>query len=189
DELRRRAEQWGAPLVSVPDRGPWDWRVVSQYLALCRRERVAIWHGHDYKSNALGLLLRRSWPMRLVTTVHGWVRHTRRTPLYYAVDRLCLPRYERVLCVSGDLRERALACGVPRARCVVLENGIDLGQFTRGLDPAAAKRRLGCAADRPLVGAVGRLSAEKGLDVLIRAADRLLAAGRACHLAMGGEGD
>src|SRR5438132_9201576 len=49
DELRRKADAAGAPLVSVPDRGPWDWRVVSQYLALCRRERVRIWHGHDYK--------------------------------------------------------------------------------------------------------------------------------------------
>src|SRR4051812_43946618 len=76
-EITRKAEAWGAPLVSVPDRGPWDLKVTSRLLGLCRRERVAIWHGHDYKSNVLGLLLRPFWPMRLVTTVHGWVRHTR----------------------------------------------------------------------------------------------------------------
>ena len=66
--------------------------MVPRLLDICRRERVTIWHGHDYKSNLLGLLLRRFWPMRLVTTVHGWVHHTARTPLYYAIDRWCLPR-------------------------------------------------------------------------------------------------
>src|SRR5262249_14595914 len=73
EQLRQKAERWQAPLVSVPDRGFWDWKVVPLLLNLCRRERVTIWHGHDYKSNLLGLLLRRFWPMRLVTTVHGWV--------------------------------------------------------------------------------------------------------------------
>src|SRR5687768_8446672 len=58
DQLRRRAEGWDAPLISVPDRGPFDRGVAARLLEICRRERVAIWHGHDYKSNALGLLLR-----------------------------------------------------------------------------------------------------------------------------------
>jgi hypothetical protein len=125
EQLREKARLAQAPLFSVPDRGPLDWRVGLGLLHLCRRERVTVWHSHDYKSNLLGLLLRRFWPMRLVTTVHGWVRHTRRTPLYYWIDRLCLPRYERVLCVSEDLRERCLACAVPEDRCVLIENGID----------------------------------------------------------------
>ena len=60
-QLRQRAVAWQAPLLSVPDRGPWDWRVATELLRICRRERVRIWHGHDYKSNALGLLLRRRW--------------------------------------------------------------------------------------------------------------------------------
>ncbi len=125
DPLRQKARIWQAPLIELDDRGPWDWRVVNHLLNICRRERVAIWHGHDYKSNALGLLLRRFWPMRLVTTVHGWVHETRRTPLYYWIDRVCLPRYERVICVSPDLLEKSVACGVPRERCALIENGID----------------------------------------------------------------
>src|SRR5262249_34841536 len=122
EQLRKKAEQRGAPLEPIDDRGPWDWKVVPSLLALCRRERVSIWHGHDSKSNALGLLLRRFWPMRLVTTVHGWVQQTRRTPLYYWIDRLCLPRCEQVICVSEDLHERCLACGVPPRRCALIEN-------------------------------------------------------------------
>src|SRR5262249_3426284 len=83
ERLRCRAQMWQAPRLSVADRGPWDWRVFGQLLRICRKERVSVWHGHDYKSDLLGLLLRPFWPMRLVTTVHGWgANPTRRTPLY-----------------------------------------------------------------------------------------------------------
>lgn len=188
ETLRRRAEALRATLLSIPDRGPRDWRVVTQMLAICRRERVAIWHGHDYKSNALGLLLRPFWPMRLVTTVHGWGVAGAR-PLYNRIDRLCLPYYERVICVSQDLLEQCLACGVRPERCVLIENAVDTEQFARRLDTAEAKARLGILPTRQVVGAVGRLSGEKGFDLLIRATDRLLREGIDVELRIIGEGD
>jgi glycosyltransferase involved in cell wall biosynthesis len=187
--LRRRAEAWNAPLISILDRGPWDGRVVTQLLAVCRRENVAIWHGHDYKSNALGLLLRRFWPMRLVTTVHGWVKHTRRTPLYYGIDRWCLRRYEVVISVSDDLHRRCLEYGVPHERCILIENGIDTRVFGRARAPEEAKRLLGIPRERLLIGAIGRLSEEKGFDLLIQAINRLLASGLDVELRIAGEGD
>ena len=57
EQLRQKAQRWQAPLVSIPDRSLWDWKVVPLLLNVCRRERVSIWHGHDYKTNLLGLLL------------------------------------------------------------------------------------------------------------------------------------
>jgi glycosyltransferase involved in cell wall biosynthesis len=189
DQLRQKAAQWQAPLASVPDRGFWDWGVAGKMLELCRRENVAIWHAHDYKSNALGLLLRQFWPMRLVTTVHGWVHHTRRTPFYYWLDRLCLPRYERVICVSEDLYQRCLECGVPARRCVLIENGIDTAEFSRRHGPAEARQQFGVPPGRFLLGAVGRLSAEKGFDLLVRAVARLASEGLDVGLLIAGEGD
>jgi glycosyltransferase involved in cell wall biosynthesis len=189
EQLRDKAAAWGAPLLSVPDRGPWDWRVITRMLQICRQERVQIWHGHDYKSNALGLLLRRFWPMRLVTTVHGWVKQTRRTPLYYWIDKLSLRHYESVICVSDDLVERCLECGVPADRCVLVENGIDTRQYTRRRTPREAKELLGLPRDRLVIGAIGRLSAEKGFDLLLHAAQRVLAQGQDVAILIAGEGD
>jgi len=183
-----QAERYHAPLVSVPDRGPFDWRVVTELLRVCRRENVAVWHGHDYKTNALGLLLKRFWPMRLVTTLHGWVEVTDRTPLYYRIDKLCLPKYERVICVSEDLFEAALSAGVPARNCVLLENAIDAEEYQRRRTVAEAKVALGYPPGGLLIGGVGRLSPEKAFDALIRALPPLLARGLDVRLVVVGEG-
>ncbi len=189
EHLRRKAERSEAPLIAVEDRGAWDLRVARRLLDVCRDEHVAVWHGHDYKSNALGLLLRRFWPMRLVTTVHGWGKVGGRSELYYRIDRLCLRYYESVVCVSEDLLQQCLACGVPASRCELIENGIDTEEYARRQTTAEAKRRLGLPAGRLHVGAVGRLSEEKGFDVLIRAVDRLLKEGLDVELLLVGEGE
>lgn len=186
--IRKKAARSQATLISIPDRGPFDWRVVTDLRSLCRREGVTIWHGHDYKTNALGLLLRRFWPMRLVTTVHGWVHHTSRTPLYYKLDRLCLPRYERVICVSDDLLHDCLAAGVAARKCILLENGIDANEYSRTKSVAEAKAELGLPLAGFVVGAVGRLAAEKGFHVLIRSVHALLQRGLDVRLLIVGDG-
>jgi glycosyltransferase involved in cell wall biosynthesis len=187
--LKQKAERWQAPILSVPDRGPWDWRVAQVFLDICRRERVDIWHGHDYKSNALGLLLRRVWPMRLVTTVHGWGVQDKRTNWYYRIDRMCLRRYEKVICVSEDLHDECIAAGVPRQSCVHVTNAINLHEYSREMTRADAKKRLGIDPRRLVIGAVGRLSAEKAFDLLIRAAAQLLQRHFDVELVIVGDGD
>ena len=114
--------------------------------------------GQLYAMGVHGLLLRPFWRMRLVTTVHGWVKHTRRTPLYYWVDRLCLPRYEKVICVSPDLHAESLRAGVAPRRCLLIENAIDTDDFRRRRTAAEAKQQLGFDPGRFLIGSVGRLS-------------------------------
>ena len=128
--------------------------------------------------------------MRLVTTVHGWVKHTRRTPLYYGIDRLCLPRYEKVLCVSADLHEAMPGSRRAPDRCLLIENGIDTAEYARRRRRADAKRELGISARR-LVRSVppAAFLAEKGFDLLIRAVDRLLQSELDVELMIIGEGD
>lgn len=184
-----RADEANAALVALDDRGPFDIRVFRQLLKLCREHNVAIWHGHDYKTNFIGLMLRRFHRMKLVTTVHGWVKHTKRTPLYYWIDRRCLKRLDRVICVSEDLLERCREIGVKPERCELIENAIDTEQTVRTQTVAAAKAGLGFDPDVPLIGAVGRLSDEKAFDVLIDAVAKLNAANVRVDLAIAGEGD
>ena len=188
-EIERKADKYGAPLIAIPDRGPFDWRIVKTLLDVCKRENVAIWHGHDYKTNALGLLLNRFWPMKLVSTAHGWVEITARTPWYYRIDKFCLPKYDRVYCVSEDLYRACRKCGVKPRNAVLLENGIDTEEFTRRTSVADAKQRLGIPQECTLIGAVGRLSPEKAFDILLRSVREIRTAGHDVRLVIVGEGN
>jgi glycosyltransferase involved in cell wall biosynthesis len=188
EALERQAKDFEAELIAIDDSGPLDWKVVGRLTQLCRRERVLVWHGHDYKSNALGLLVRRYWPMRLLTTVHGWVHHTARTPLYYFVDRCCLRWYERVLCVSRDVESAVRGAGVGAHRCQLLENGIEEDRFLRERAPAEARMQLGLRPDAALVGAVGRLAEEKNFDGFLQAVSLVIQSGRAIQAVIVGDG-
>ncbi|MCC7339097.1 MAG: glycosyltransferase [Pirellulaceae bacterium] len=185
ERLRQRAAEAQAELISIADRGAWDWRVLTELIRHCRQRKVAIWHGHDYKSNALGLIVTQFCPLKLVTTVHGWVEHTSRTPIYYAIDRCCLSRYDAVICVSDDLYKSCLKCGVPPPRCHLIPNAIDVDAFQCATPRLASRSSSGQAL---VVGAMGRLSIEKGFDLLIRAVAELNSDGLRCVLRIAGEG-
>ena len=187
--LEERAKKWNAPLISIPDRGIRDLSVFRTLLEICKAEKVAIWHAHDYKSNFIGLVLRRYWPMHLITTAHGWVKFTWRTPLYHWIDRYCQRRYEKVICVSEDIHEKCLRHGVRPDRCCTIDNAIDHIEFQRNKSVAEAKASMGIAPNRLVVGAVGRLSKEKGFDLLIQSVSNLIAIGLDLELIIAGDGD
>lgn len=188
EQLEIQARDRGARLMAIDDRGPLDWRILESFRSICRDHRPAIWHGHDYKSNFLGLLVRRSQPMRLVATAHGWVQHTWKTPLYYAIDRQCLRRYDGVICVSQDIRETCLRLGIPSTRCWLVPNAIDTEEWRRREQSESAKIRSGLRPGRLLVGAVGRLEKEKDFARLIAAIGQLLVDDFDPELWIAGEG-
>src|SRR5207249_1909421 len=106
----------------------------------------------------------------------------------YKIDRLCLPRYERVICVSEDLFDACVANKVRPERCVLLENAIDTEEYARRRPVAEAKARLGFPVDGFLLGGVGRLESEKAFDLLLRAAKDLAAQGIDARVVIVGEG-
>lgn len=186
--LEKKAAAADAEIIGVDDQGPFDWRVIRSCVRVCRDRQVTVWHAHDYKSNFLGLLVRRFHPMHLVTTAHGWVRFTSRTPLYYRIDRFCMKRYDEVICVSKDLYDACEKSGVADDRLQLIDNAIVLEDYA-GLQTTTSDRaRLGFDSGTIVLGAVGRLSEEKGFHHLIDAVSRLIREGHRVGLVIAGEG-
>lgn len=183
-----KAEECNAELISVIDKGKIDFSVVRKLIRLCRDRNVAIWHGHDYKTNVLGLIVRRFHRMKLISTVHGWVNHDTLTPAYYWLDRQALKYYDEVICVSKDLLETCHSSGVREERCHLIHNAIDTEQFQRRSDSSTAKKAIGMETAPFLIGAVGRLAPEKGFSHLISACEQLMEEGLNIHLMIAGEG-
>jgi glycosyltransferase involved in cell wall biosynthesis len=94
-----------------------------------------------------------------------------------------------VLCNSESMRSEALALGIaPASKLKVLgegsSNGVDLARFSPG--PSGVLERLGIPADAPIVGFVGRLTADKGVPELIEAFDTILKRVPDAHLLLVG---
>lgn len=187
--IREKATDLGVcSLIELDDRGPLDMRLVHRLVTLCRQLRPVIWHGHDYKSDALGWLIHRFYPMKLVSTVHGWGVPGRRVWLYHWIHRLCLRGFDRVLCVSEEQRAICLGSGISAAICEVLENGVDCESFRPAADRLQQRQVLGIPPDRFVLGYVGRLSPEKNLALLLDVARELIGQGHPVHVLVVGDG-
>lgn len=187
--IRNKAIDLGVSrFVEMEDRGPFDWQLVRRLLMLCREIKPVIWHGHDYKSDTLGWLIHRFYPMKLVSTVHGWGVPGRRVWLYHWIHRLCLRGFDRVLCVSAEQLAVCRRAGIPAAICQILENGVDCQAFQPVVDRASPKQTLGIPSNRFVIGYVGRLSPEKNLPLLLDAARKLIERRPNVHVLMVGQG-
>jgi glycosyltransferase involved in cell wall biosynthesis len=96
---------------------------------------------------------------------------------------------DRVVCVSEAQAEKVRRAGVRPQRVHVAHNAIDPDRFP---DPDARYRtKLQRYFRQPrarIIGAAGRLSPEKGFDVLVAAAERVYRADRSVGFVLFGEG-
>ena len=188
--IRKRANEANAGILEIDDGGIFDTSMIKKTINACREHRVDIWHGHDYKTNLLGWMVSKFHPMRLITTAHGWVDFSGRLPTYYRYEkRWILPRYETVICVSSTVMEQAIAGGTPASKCKLIENAIDHEQFVRNRKINEAKLAdHDVPSETFLIGSIGRLSEEKGFDLLIDAVAELITQGLNLQLVIAGEG-
>ena len=90
------------------------------------------------------------------------------------IERIAYQQADRVIAVSHGMRADILRVypDLDPERVTTIHNGIDLGAWHRVGDPDRA-RELGLDPDRPAVIFVGRITRQKGLPYLLRAAAQL----------------
>jgi glycosyltransferase involved in cell wall biosynthesis len=171
-------------------RGRFDPRIVSDLVGLARARGARILHVHGYAASDFGRLAARRVGAALVLHEHF---ADPRMPFYQGwADRLLAPLVNRAIAVSGSTRDFLVReRHVPPERIRLIWNGAPLDEFAPvSPDRARAVRReLGLPAEAPVVGAVGRLSAQKGHRFLIEAAAQVLARRPETRLLIVGDGD
>lgn len=152
---------------------------------LCDTLRPDVVHTHGYRSDVVDAGVARARAIPTVSTVHGFTRGSWRNRLYEWVQRRTLRRFDRVVVASRAIYDELRQAGVPEDRLVVLRNA--WREATRVVPRAEARAALDLPDDGFLIGWVGRVSAEKGPDVLVAALARLASPWRAAVLGDGPE--
>jgi glycosyltransferase involved in cell wall biosynthesis len=136
-----------------------------------------------------GLVWARLMGRKLALVIHGneSIHYFDPDSIRKRLIRFTLARADHIVAVSRDLRDKLVdGYGIAPGRVTVLANGVDLDKF-RAVPQEAARTALGLPADRKILLAVARLSPEKRLDLLLRAAARA-AGGEPFRLYLVGDG-
>ncbi|QCR19232.1 glycogen synthase [Agrococcus sp. SGAir0287] len=139
-------------------------------------------HSHTWYANEAGRLAQELHGIPHVVTAHSLepLRPWKAEQLGGGyrissdVERRAYEAADRVIAVSDGMRADILRSypTLDPARVVTITNGIDLDAWHRVEDPDRA-RELGIDPDRPAVVFVGRITRQKGLPYLLRAARSL----------------
>lgn len=160
---------WDFDVRTIPDPHRFAPGVVRQVAAEVRAGSFDLLHTHDYRSDLIGFLVAHRLSIPMVCTVHGYSDSTMSLRIYKWIDLVILRLTDRVIAVSGHLRDQLLSVGLRPDRVTVARNAIDVAGFTLDALPRGQIRRELGLADGPLVTVVGRLSGEKGHYDLLRA--------------------
>lgn len=157
------------PLDLAGRLSPGDFRVAGELSAEIiriqqNRHATPLVHAHGIRAGWICALARRHLAFPLAVTLHNIPPAG--LPSSLAL-RFIARHAGRTLCVSQAIADR-----VPGKRKQIIPNGIDLARYIN-LDKSAARRQFGIADTAFMVAAAARLAPEKGIDILLKAAQDL----------------
>lgn len=175
----------GIPVTVIPMArriAPWaDLRALLGLRRHFRHMRPDIVHAHSSKAGFLGrLAARQAGVARTVYTPHCFAFEMHVAPwrrrLYLSLERRAMRWTSRVVCVCPEERDRAVAAGLGTGeRFTVIDNGVPAARPAPSAAAVAQWREtLGIPPEAKVVGAVGRLTAQKGYATLVAAAPAVL---------------
>ena len=170
-ELHEAATKEGIISHLIPCKGQIDRTVTASIRELAARTSADIVHAHGYKADIYVYFALRASRIPFVSTCHNWTDSDILDIFYGKADRLVLRKYTAVVAVSDAVKQRLAKAGIHEDKMFLVRNGIDLRPFQAA--PPSLHGDL-ASHNHPIVGFIGRLSSEKGADVFLRAAAKVL---------------
>jgi len=138
--------------------------------ALLSSTRADVLHSHGYRSDILDIGVARGMGIPSVTTLHGFSATDRKARAYEWLQLRAVRRASAIVAVSTNVAARVMASGARPERVHLIRNAA--GQASPMIAADVAREQLDLREGLHL-GWIGRLSAEKGPDVMVEAMQHL----------------
>jgi glycosyltransferase involved in cell wall biosynthesis len=170
DTFVAAARRHGIEVLEIPERHAWDPGVCGAAARMIQLVQPDVVQTHNIKSHAVVALARLREPFRWIAFHHGYTDNDFKMRVYNRIDRWVLPRADAVVTPCLAFAHELASRSVRPERIFTVHNAL---APSASIDRKTARKTLDLERATSVVVAVGRLSHEKGHDVLIDACARL----------------
>jgi glycosyltransferase involved in cell wall biosynthesis len=170
--IGEKARAKGLSFYEIEERGKLDLRVLRAIKEIVFRHDINIIHAHDYKSDLFAYLVKWLLPKRVavMSTAHAWVMVGFKGEIYRRLDLSLMRRFDHLIAVSHATKGEMVNAGIPANVVSVIHNSIDTDAWSPKRLSGTFREELGLGRAFPVIGYVGRIMPEKGLETWLRAA-------------------
>lgn len=181
--LKQNAEARGLPTLAIALSEDYDLFSAWKLARFIASEGISVLHAHHNRSHAVcllaKLLLKFSGrdPVLIVSRRVSFAPGRNPFSRWKYQSRLI----DRIVAVADAVKRVLVESGVAASKIAVIHSGVDISRFSPRPPDRRLARELGLPEGKTVIGKIANASPWKGQPVLLEAAAKLLAKGRAVH--------
>jgi glycosyltransferase involved in cell wall biosynthesis len=145
-------------------------RNIGETIARFKAGRFDLIHTHGYRADLIGLVVSKYCGLPIVSTCHGFISIDWHLSMYNRLDVFLLRYFNRIIAVSERMKRELVEKGINEDKIQVITNAVwNESRSDTERIRSETRLRMGIGEDEFVLGFVGRLSEEKGLNYLVEA--------------------
>jgi len=141
-------------------------KTINKLISIIRSKDIDLIHSNGFRTNLYGGIAGRLTGKKVVWHARNLVTSETIDP-----DKVFISLPHRLICLTEAIRKRFYRNGIPRGKCVVIQNGVDTEEFNPETSIGEGIRlEFGISRETPVIGMTSRIVPEKGHDTFLKAA-------------------
>ena len=195
-EFYHEIKEKGIDIEVYEQKGRYDLSVVKRLIKEIKKEEYDLIHCHGARANFITYLLKKFYKIPVVTTVHSDYKldfkgSFYKNLVYRNINYISLKHMDYYIGVSESFRDMLIDRGFSSDRIMTVYNGINVKEVESAKINENFLKKYGIDTEKETikVGILARLYPVKGVEVFIKAAQKVLAERQDVEFFIAGDGE